>query len=96
MNKKNSLDCAYRHNPDMAWRRIDDESVVLDLKTSAYYSLNETASMIWEALGEGLTPRQAGEKLCEEFDEDPAAVERDVSAAVADLLRERMILRLDA
>lgn len=96
MKKKDLLDRAYRHSPDTAWRRIEDESVVLDLKTSAYYSLNETAAMLWEALGEGLTPRQAAARLCEEFGEEPVTVERDVEAAVAELLSEKLIRRSDA
>lgn len=95
MKKKASLDCAYRFGPDIAWRRIGDESVVLDLKSSAYYSLNETAALLWETLGEGLTPLQAVERLCSEFDEEPDAVRRDVEAVVAELLSERLIQRSD-
>lgn len=96
MQKKPPLDCSYRHSPDTAWRRIEEESVVLNLKSSVYYSLNETAAMIWEALGEDLTPEQAIERLCAEFDEKPEAVRRDVSSAVAELLKERLIQRSDA
>lgn len=94
MTPKNpSLDCVYRHSPDTAWRQIDDESVVLNLKSSVYYSLNDTAAMIWAALGEGLTPQQVVERLCAEFDEKPETIQRDVSAAVANLLKERLIQR---
>lgn len=96
MKKKVSLDCAYRHSPDAACRRIENEFVVLNLKSSAYYSLNETAAVIWEALGEGLTPQQAAERICAEFDEDPEAVRRDVETAVAELLSECLIQRSDA
>jgi len=96
MAKKPPLDQAYRFSPDIAWRRIGDESVVLDLKSSDYYSLNETAALLWEALGEGLTPEKAVERLCEEFDAEPDAVRKDVEAALAELLSERLILRSDA
>ena len=96
MAKKPPLDHAYRFSPDIAWRRIGDESVVLDLKSSDYYSLNETAALLWETLGEGLTPEKAVERLCEEFDAEPDAVRKDVEAALAELLSERLILRSDA
>ncbi|MEQ1918096.1 MAG: PqqD family protein [Elusimicrobiota bacterium] len=96
MPKNPPLDCSYRHSPDTAWRRIEDESVVLNLKSSVYYSLNDTAAMIWEALGEGLTPQQTIARMCAEFDETPEAIRRDVSTAVADLLKERLIQRSDA
>ena len=96
MAKKAALDCAYRFRPDIAWRRIGDESVVLDLKTSAYFTLNETAALLWEALGEGLTPEKAVARLCEEFDAEPETVRRDVEATLAELLSERLILRSDA
>jgi hypothetical protein len=52
--------------------------------------------MIWEALGEGLTPQQTIARMCAEFDETPEAIRRDVSTAVADLLKERLIQRSDA
>jgi hypothetical protein len=96
MSKKAPLDVAYRFGPDIAWRRIGDESVVLNLKSSAYYTLNETAALLWETLGEGLPPHKAVERLCAEFDAEPAAVSRDVEAALAELLNERLILRSDA
>ncbi|MEK7390058.1 MAG: PqqD family protein [Elusimicrobiota bacterium] len=95
MKNRARLDCVYRHNPDTASRRIDCEVVILDLKTSVYYSLNETASTIWETLGEGLTPRRAVERLCGEFDKKPADVARDVTEIVEELLRARLIHRVD-
>lgn len=96
MAKKPALDRAYRFSPDIAWRRIGDESVVLDLKSSDYYSLNETAALLWESLGEGLTPEKAVARLCEEFEAEPDAVRKDVEAALAELLSARLILRSDA
>jgi hypothetical protein len=88
-----SLDALYAHAPDAAWRRIEDESVVLDLRTGAYWSLNDTASVIWETIGEGLPPARAVERLCAEFEVTEAAAARDASEAVARLLSEGLIRR---
>lgn len=91
MPKKPSVD-SFKHAPNTAWRRIDDEAVVLDLRTSVYYSLNDTAAFVWERLGEGLTAEQIAERLVEEFDPSPEAARRDVDELLRDLRKNELIV----
>ena len=47
-------DTLYRPNPDVIATTLEDsESVLLDVKTRRYYSLNETGTRIWELLTDG-------------------------------------------
>lgn len=39
-----------RHAPSMAWQRVGDEVVVLDVQRRTLIGLNGTASALWEAL----------------------------------------------
>ena len=50
---------ALRPAADLSWRRVDDEIVILDLRTRAYYSLNEVGARIWELLADGRSPESA-------------------------------------
>jgi hypothetical protein len=82
---------AFKHAPHAASRRIDDEGVVLDLRTSVYYSLNETARLVWEGLGEGCSIESIVKKLGSEFDENLKQIERDVEAVVKQLRQHELI-----
>ena len=36
----------------LAWRRVGEETVILNLDTSQYLNLNSTGSVLWETLSE--------------------------------------------
>ena len=59
----------------LAWRKLGDEAVVIDLKRRMMYGLNAAAFELWEALEEGLDIRKTSES-------------REVSAFIDDLLAE--------
>ncbi|MFI5361386.1 MAG: PqqD family protein [Elusimicrobiota bacterium] len=82
----------YKRAPHAAWRRVENESILLDLKTGVYYSLNETASFIWERLVSGASVPEAAAQLCAEFDVSPEEASRDADALVAKLCREKLLL----
>lgn len=91
VQKKSSAEQRFKRAAHTAFRRIEDEGVVLDLRTSAYYSLNETARAVWEGLEEGLSVAAISEKLSSEFDETPAKIEGDVATIVGQLTKEGLI-----
>lgn len=82
----------YKHAEHTAWRRVEKESIILDLNTSMYYSLNESGAYIWEHLGAGETPAQVAAGLCGEFDVETASAERDVADLVKELASEKLLI----
>ena len=75
----------------IAWRRVEDEIVALDLDSSLYYSFNDTGARIWELLAEGATVETAIENVAAEYDGAAKAVEKDAREFVRDLCREKLI-----
>lgn len=58
----------YNPSPDVVSTEIDDdESVLLSLETQEYYSLNETASRIWELLSSGQDVEAIASAITEEW-----------------------------
>jgi hypothetical protein len=53
---------------DLAWREIDDEVILLDLRSAEYLRLNESGSLLWMLLQPGRTAGQLAESLAERFD----------------------------
>ena len=68
------------------------EGVLVDLNTKRYYTLNETAALIWRALEQGLASDEIVRQLTEAYDVTPehaaASLEQTLST-----LRARQLLR---
>jgi len=57
-----------RPHADVVWRRLDDDVVLVQLRTNRIYSLNTTAARAWELLSEGLGRSEVERSLLEEYD----------------------------
>jgi hypothetical protein len=77
----------------IAWRRVKEEAVLLDTRTSVYYSLNDSAARAWELLGEGLPPAGVAERLSGEFAVAPETAANDVQTLVKQLEAEKLLVR---
>src|SRR4051812_12299454 len=74
-------------HPDVVWREIDGEVVLLNVATGLYYGLDAVGSNIWRRLGE--TPvalASVRDALLTDYDDaDGPTVERDLLALVTRL-----------
>ena len=77
---------------DLSWSQVGDEVIVLDLRSNAYLSINQTGTSLWEMLVDGSTPATMAEHLVSEFGVEPERARADVEAFVA-MLAERDLLR---
>ncbi len=75
----------------IAWRRTGDEAVILDLRTSEYYSANGTGTFVWELLAAGRRPAKIAEALAAEYGIPPAQAAADVAAFIEDLSRLKIL-----
>jgi hypothetical protein len=76
---------------DVVWRRLEDEVVIVHLKTNRIYRLNRTAARFWELLNEGLDREHLERELLEEFDVEEAELRREIDSVVAELSREGLL-----
>jgi hypothetical protein len=75
-----------RLRPDaLAWRKIDNELVAVDIAASQYLSANQAGAMLWQMLAEGATPAQLAERLVECFGISSEQARTDVDVFVQDL-----------
>ncbi|HEY6420657.1 MAG TPA: PqqD family protein [Candidatus Binataceae bacterium] len=77
---------------DIAARMLEDEMVVMSIRDSRVYSLNATASAIWEA-ADGATPLReiVARKVVENFEVDPETAYQDALELVEELAREGIL-----
>ncbi len=74
-----------------AWRSVDGEVVGLALADSEYFTVNESATLLWDMLARGTTEQAMAAGLVERYGLDEAAAKADVRAFVA-ALKERGLL----
>jgi hypothetical protein len=79
-------------NPDrIAHETIDGETIVIDLETGAYYSLQGTAAEIWRMLGHGWSSDQVVSDFARRFDQPVADLTGPVQQFVRALVSEELI-----
>ena len=80
-----ALDSTVAASDDAVFREMDGESVLLNLETGMYFGLDEVGTRVWRLAADNGSLRAVRERLVEEYDADPAAIERDL-LALADAL----------
>ena len=91
MPKLSSKGAALKHAGHVAWRKVADEAVILDVDTAHYYSLSGPGLRLWELLGEGRTPQAACAALAEEYDAPDERIAADVNELLAALKKEGLL-----
>lgn len=59
---------ALRIRDHLAYEVLDGEAVILDLDAARYYSLNRTATCVWQAIAAGDDLRSAARALASRFE----------------------------
>ena len=77
-------------SPDVLFREIDKECVLLDLGSGTYFGLNAVGARMWQLIGQHAGLRTVFDQLCEEYDVAPDVLERDLIALVARLEKARL------
>jgi hypothetical protein len=72
-------------------READDELVLLDLSTGAYFGLNALGSRVWHFLLQGMDPAEVCEHLLCEFDAGAQQVQQDVGELIGQLLSRGLL-----
>jgi hypothetical protein len=76
---------------DLSWRQVGDEIIVLDLRSNAYLSINQSGTALWDMLIEGSTPTTMTARLVSAYGVDEECARKDVEEFVA-MLDDRGLL----
>jgi Coenzyme PQQ synthesis protein D (PqqD) len=78
---------------NIAARMLAGEMMIMSGKDSTLFTLNPTASIIWQA-ADGVTPLSeiVERKICAEFDTEPAEALRDATELVERLAEEGILV----
>ncbi|MBX3331254.1 MAG: PqqD family protein [Nitrospira sp.] len=80
-----------RPSPDVQGTNMDGETVLLDLSTGRYYTLNQLGSVIWAHCTDGNTISDIHAVLCDRFDVAPERALDDLVTLVNQLIQEGLL-----
>lgn len=80
------------NRPEVIDEKFDDEFVIVNLKSGAYYGLRGTGAIIWEMVISGATRTQMVTSLAEQFDADSTTLSQTVTNLLSELEQESLIL----
>jgi hypothetical protein len=75
----------------VAWRQLDDEVLLLDLRTNTYLGTNASATRLWRLLEAGTTRQELIDDLVTEYEIGAEIAAGDIDAFLADC-RQRDLL----
>jgi hypothetical protein len=78
-------------SPDFVSQRLDDEVVLINLRTNKVFSLNRTGARVWELLQTGHDRKEIRLRLLKEFDVQPEALDDELERLVALLAAEGFV-----
>lgn len=80
-----------RPSPDVQGTTMDGETVLLDLSTGRYYTLNRIGSVIWDHCTGHHTISDIHAVLCDRFDVAPERALDDLVTLINQLIQEGLL-----
>ena len=74
-----------RPSPRVTFQQIGDETVLLDLDTEQYYSLDGIGARVWQWIVEGLAPHEIESRLIDGYDATPETIRADLASLLRQL-----------
>jgi hypothetical protein len=82
---------SYQPNPDVVAQRVQDEVVLVNLRTNEIYTLNRTAARAWELIAEGRDRLGVEAGLAEEFSVDDSKIQGELDGLLDELVEKELI-----
>jgi hypothetical protein len=80
-----------RVSKDVLWQRLDDEVIVMQLRTDQIYSLNYTGARFWELLVSGKDVLSICGELENEFGVSSGTLAAEIDETLAFLISEKLL-----
>ena len=74
---------------------LDGETIIINLETGTYYSINASGSIVWNGAETNISIEQMIERLLSMYDADRAMIEKDVNDLIAFLIAEQLIVEAE-
>lgn len=87
----NRLECSFEKSEKIAWRVVEEDSVLLNLDTGYYYTLNEVGRFLWESLDGKKKLSVIHQDIIDYYDVAPETAKSDILELIDNLLKEGLV-----
>jgi len=77
----------------ICWRRVERETVVLDIDSGHYYTLDSTAGALWDMVVSGKSEGQMVSSILGGYSIDEKTAREDIRRFINRLKEEKLILK---
>ena len=75
----------------ISWKNLDSGIVLLDIVDGAYYTLNETATVIMQGVLDGKTEKEIVSLIVQKYDCEEGQATKDVQEQLSFLISEELL-----
>jgi hypothetical protein len=87
---------SWQKNPALAWREIDDETVIISPNDSVMHELNDTGSFLWKNIDGKKSAVELAELLAENYEVTPDVALSDTQALLEELSLRKLVVTVPA
>lgn len=92
----NSTDCLAPNAGELVSKTFDDEVIIINLVTGAYYSTTGSGALVWRAIEERKTEEQIAQLLSAAYEVTEDTAREDVARLLGELREENLVLTVAA
>jgi coenzyme PQQ synthesis protein D (PqqD) len=86
----------WQKNPALAWREIDDETVIISPNDSVMHELNDTGSFLWKNIDGKKSAAELAELLAENYEVTPDIALSDTQALLEEMSSRKLVVTVPA
>jgi hypothetical protein len=86
----------WQKNPALAWREIDDETVIISPNDSVMHELNDTGSFLWKNIDGKRSAAELAELLVQNYEVAPDVALSDTQSLLEEMSSRKLVLCVPA
>jgi hypothetical protein len=86
----------WQKNPALAWREIDDETIVISPNDSVMHELNDTGSFLWKNIDGKKSAEELAGLLVENYEVTPDVALSDTQALLEEMSSRKLVVTVPA
>jgi hypothetical protein len=86
----------WQKNPALAWREIDDETIIISPNDSVMHELNDTGRFLWKNIDGTKSAAELAQLLAENYEVTPEIALSDTQALLEDMSSRKLVVTVPA
>jgi hypothetical protein len=86
----------WQKNPALAWREIDDETIIISPNDSVMHELNDTGRFLWKNIDGTKSAAELAQLLVENYEVTPDIALSDTQALLEEMSSRKLVVTVPA